>query len=607
MKKCSACVIFLFLYVVHSFQPRALSSRIPKVHHTGSSSRFEKPRPPVTGTFSATEAADRERKILLSNDEQDVDVEQMEEMMGNSLELRAGRNDLSKSDVRSSPFATEAVLQFRATTYDLVQAAVVGVVSGLSVALFKLSIEAVREICYSQGYLATMPYLMALIPAFGGLVVGGLMLVGPFPPGLKGTVKEVDDDSTSPVRDLMSQVRTQLTFIRKSAAAVFTLGTGCSLGPEGPCVEIGMSVARACMDIKARAAPRTNWNRLLLSCGAAAGVAAGFNAPLAGVFFAIEVVQNSFVAVRQETGTGPGSVGDAASMLSTSAAITPVLLASVLSALIARTILGNHLVLSLTEYSLKTPLVELPLYLLLGALSGFVAFAFSRLAKLSKSFFDGEIGPEVIRGSVLSLPASVKPIVGGFLCGFAGLFYPQILFFGYETLNNLLANNSLPTSLTLILLSVKMVMTAVAAGSGLVGGTFAPSLFFGAMTGASFHNIVSAFFQIIMYTVAVPGVDGPVLQLADIPAYAMVGAASVLAALFRAPLTASLLLFEVTRDYDVLLPLMASAGVGSIVGDILDNRFDRTHPERRRDNDAVSWGDLADQTQDTTDESTTSD
>lgn len=110
------------------------------------------------------------------------------------------------------------------------------------------------------------------------------------------------------------------------------------------------------------------------------------------------------------------------------------------------------------------------------------------------------------------------------------------------------------------------------------------------MTGASFHNIMTVVFQsVVLYWSG--GAYGLSLELADVPAYAMVGAASVLSSLFRAPLTASLLLFELTRDYDVILPLMASAGVGCVVADILDNK---RQEKRRRDQDPVSWGDLAD-------------
>jgi H+/Cl- antiporter ClcA len=99
------------------------------------------------------------------------------------------------------------------------------------------------------------------------------------------------------------------------------------------------------------------------------------------------------------------------------------------------------------------------------------------------------------------------------------------------------------------------------------------------MTGAAFHNVVQHIFMLSSATFA----------LADVQAYALVGAAGVLSALFRAPLTASLLLFELTRDYNVILPLMATAGVGSVVGDWMERTFD----EKRRDRDAVSWGGLS--------------
>ena len=349
---------------------------------------------------------------------------------------------------------------------------------------------------------------------------------------------------------------------------------------EGPCVELGMNVARGCMDIKPDflQRPRANWNLVLLNCGAAAGVAAGFNAPLAGVFFTLEVMQSAIVSTRNER----NHEGDN-SVLSAAENLTPVLLSSVLSALISRAILGDALVLSLKEYSLQTPLIELPLYLVLGVISGFVAFAFSKSANLSQSFFAGRAGPDEIQGVMKDIPDALKPMIGGLVCGIIALTFPQILFFGYETLNSLLANNSLPVTLLLSLLVVKTFTTAVSVGSGLVGGTFAPSLFLGAMTGASFHNIAKT-----VLTTAETTMGYPVFDLADVPAYAMVGAASVLAALFRAPLTASLLLFEVTRDYDVILPLMASAGLGSLVGDILQDK------DKRRDQDEVSWGDLAD-------------
>ena len=485
--------------------------------------------------------------------------------------------------------------------YILLQAAVVGVLAGAAVAGFKYSIEETRQIAYGFDF---AHQLMPLIPALGGLTVGLLMMPGSFSPGLKGSVREVDNDARRTVSGLVRVIRHPFGFLRKTMASVATLGTGSSLGPEGPSVEVGMSMSRIIMN----ACPPIEYlfrnqnqrisnvddavviqrNRLLLSCGAAAGVSAGFNAPIAGVFFALEIVEGAFAEVERTS-----SSADRTDTKRSPLSIAAILVASVLSALVFRTILGNEVVLSVSNYDLKTPLNELPLYLMLGAVCGVVAFSFSQTAKVAKSVFDGEIGPQAFRDAVKSLPYGSKPMIGGLLCGLIAIPYPQILFFGYATLNALL-NSVLDDSLPLILslLVVKTIATALAAGSGLVGGTFAPSLFLGAMSGAAFHQMMG---YALALEVPPELVFSNQWEIADGPAYAMVGAASVLAALFRAPLTASLLLFELTRDYDVLLPLMASAGIGSVVSDIIESLVEKEEVEElRRDRDSVSWGDLAD-------------
>ena len=180
-------------------------------------------------------------------------------------------------------------------------------------------------------------------------------------------------------------------------------------------------------------------------------------------------------------------------------------------------------------------------------------------------------------------------MIASLVCGIVGIYVPQVLFFGYETLNGLFLNNGIPTEYLFVLLVAKLLTTAISASSGLVGGTFAPSLFLGGVLGASFHNIISD--VLLSISQSYPELsDFPIFEgISGLPAFAMVGAASVLAALFRAPLTASLLLFECTRNYDVILPLMASAGVASLTGDIVEKFLD----EEQRDTDPVSWGDLA--------------
>mmetsp|Transcript_7913 Transcript_7913/g.12120 ORF Transcript_7913/g.12120 Transcript_7913/m.12120 type:complete len:561 (-) Transcript_7913:1305-2987(-) len=497
--------------------------------------------------------------------------------------------DLDAESSENAPDENQYVsedIRFRTEASAFAQASLVGITAGYSVGAFKLSIDALRRFTYDSPLLdhGSQLLLLPLIPAAGGLVVGILSLFGGFPPGLRGTVVSVDEQAAS---DAFEVNRRRIDFLRKALAAICTLGTGCSLGPEGPSVEIGMAMGTNIFRFPSKGKAineRRDRSRLLLACGAAAGVSAGFNAPIAGVFFALEIVQGAFRAGlgKQETvaTATPGNM-------------SAILISSVLAALTAKTVLGDHAVFELSAYTLPTPFSELPLYLMLGAVSGIVAFVFSEAAKISKKLFDGELGPGGLRRVARNLPNPAKPMIGGLFCGIVGLAFPQILFFGYETLNGLLANSSLPLTLTLSLLAVKIITTAVSAGSGLVGGTFAPSLFLGGMVGASFHNIMARFFQII----AIPGGEmltaagSPIFQLADVPAYAMVGSASVLAALFRAPLTASLLLFELTRDYDVIVPLMASAGVGSLVSDAVEKKFQ----QQPRDEDSVSWGDLSDE------------
>ena len=511
------------------------------------------------------------------------------------------------------------IRRFSCASYLLIQASAVGIVTGWSVGIFKMLIDVVKTIAYagiggtsataSAGSLKAWQKLLWLpfIPALGGVLVALLSkLGGGFPPGLKGVIESTDKSSgniddadydaakakeMTPSSAAYHPIFYQFRFLKKTLAAIITLGTGSSLGPEGPAVEIGANLSRLITDIFPARKPPTNeadpreynlqQRRLLLACGTAAGVSAGFNAPLAGAFFVLEIVQAAFTSIDKNRYKEVVELGSSAMpsasldmiitpTLTATGSVSAILLSSVLSALVCKSLLGEHLHLALTPYSMTTPLLELPLYLLLGVTSGLAAFVFTQLTEASSSLFRGKLGPKVLRRLFAKMPPVAKPALGGLICGLVGLVFPQILFNGFDTLNVALANRTLPTLLLLQLLGMKMLLTAVSAGSGLVGGTFAPSLFLGGMVGASFHNIASGFFATAAQHGSGVFLATPMLQMADLPAYTMVGAATVLAAVFRAPLTASLLLFEMTRDYGAILPLMASSGVASIVGDILE-------------------------------------
>lgn len=219
-------------------------------------------------------------------------------------------------------------------------------------------------------------------------------------------------------------------------------------------------------------------DRLLLSVGAAAGVSAGFNAPLSGVFFALEIVQNSLVPFRllvgdEDNGDEVTTIGGEPLALE-QISISAILLASVVSALTIQLLLGNELALRLGTFEFNNPLLELPLYLLLGALAGLTAAIFSGTAQYLKSTFDGEAGSPFVRETFSNIPEYQKPLLGSVVTGCVGVYIPQVLFFGYETLNSLFLNNNIPTEYLFILLVSKLLTTAISAASGLVGGTFAP-------------------------------------------------------------------------------------------------------------------------------------
>lgn len=304
----------------------------------------------------------------------------------------------------------------------------------------------------------------------------------------------------------------------KLVGAAVSLGTGASLGPEGPSVEIGASLG-----VRLGKHLRVSQERLglMLSAGVAAGLAAGFNAPVAGVFLALEVFMGATFS---------------------STSVSLVLLAAVVSAWLAQMGIGAQPALALPAYEVRSPL-ELPLYIGLGVLASGISIAFTQATQFSQRSFRGEGGWTTLA----QIPRWLQPMVGGAIVGILALKFPQLLGVGYETVEAILRNTPFSIELLISLLGLKLFATSLCLGSGLVGGGFAPAMYLGACLGAVYGQAIALLF--------------PFLPVAAPPAYAMVGMAAVLAGSARAPLTAILLLFEMTRDYRIVLPLMAAVGL----------------------------------------------
>jgi CBS domain-containing protein len=279
--------------------------------------------------------------------------------------------------------------------------------------------------------------------------------------------------------------------------------------------------------------------RLLIGSGGAAGLAAGFNAPIAGVFFALEVLLRDSYRTNKSSPNSDVSV---------------VVIASVISALVSQISLGERPAFSLPVYEVRS-YWELPLYLGLGVLASVVALLFTRAIKQAQKFFAGEW---VIAPFMQTLSMPIKLLMGGLCVGITALIFPEVIGIGYETVESILQDTPFTIPLLIILLVVKLLLTAISSASGFVGGIFAPSIFLGAVLGSVYGQAIAYFLP-----VSIP--------IAASPAYALVGMAAVLAGTVRAPLTSVLLLFEMTRDYRIVLPLMAAVGLCAWVLDQIDS------------------------------------
>jgi len=306
-------------------------------------------------------------------------------------------------------------------------------------------------------------------------------------------------------------IRPRVVFAKLMASAVY-IASGGSVGREGPVIQIGSAIGSSLGQLFRVNAKRM---RTFVACGAASGIAAAFNAPVAGALFAVEVILGDF-AVPQ---------------------FSPVVISSVVATVVSRHFLGDFPAFVVPKYHLGSP-VELAFYVVLGFLAAGVALLFIKTLYSSEAFFDN-----------LKWPEPVKAAIGGAGIGMIGIFFPQIFGVGYDTITSAL-NGTLLWQLAIALVILKIIATSLSLGSGGSGGIFAPSLFLGAVLGSFYGSIIATYFpDLEIY----PG------------AYALVAMGGVVAAATHGPIAAILIIFEMSGDYKIILPLMITCIIATII------------------------------------------
>jgi len=408
-------------------------------------------------------------------------------------------------------FSGLKALQANEHTIMAVLGVIVGLAAGFGAVGFRYLINFFQTLAYGGEndlleLVVNLPwYYRVAVPAIGGLIVGPLVYF--FAREAKGHgVPEVMEAVA-----LKGGVIRKRVVVVKSLASAISISTGGSVGREGPIVQIGSAIGSVLGQFMKVSADRM---RTLVGCGAAAGIAATFNAPIAGSMFALEVILGDFGL----------------------ATFSPIVISSVVATAVSRAYLGDTPAFIVPVYELVSAW-ELPMYLVLGIFCAVVGVFFTKILYRIEDLFDGIKFPEYLKG-----------LVGGLILGVASLVFPQILGVGYGAIDMALMQQ-MAWWLLAVLVLVKILATSVTIGSGGSGGIFAPSLFLGAMAGGFFGIVVHQLFPNIT---ASPG------------AYSIVGMGAVVSATTHGPLAAILILFEMTGSYKIILPVMLACIIATI-------------------------------------------
>ncbi|MFH1523621.1 MAG: chloride channel protein [Chloroflexota bacterium] len=407
----------------------------------------------------------------------------------------------------------------------MVTAIVVGAGTGLGAVLFIKLIAIVQKAFFGTGATllhSTGFWLLILAPLVGGLIAGPVIFY---------FAKEAKGHGVPEVMQAIAlrggRIRPRVV-VAKVIASALCIGSGGSAGREGPIVQVGAALGSTLGQWLHLSEARL---RNLVACGAAAGIAATFNAPIAGVVFAMEII------------LGELHLGD----------LGNVVISAVTASTLARIFLGDHPAFVIPDYSVKTPW-EIFLYAFLGILAALVAVGFIRMLYWFEDHFDDWHFPDALKPAIGGLLLGGLAVLGAIvtqqphgLSSTGGL--PAIFGAGFSTIEGALTG-TLPIGLLLALVILKPLATSFTLGSGNSGGVFAPALFTGAALGGAFGKVVEYF---------APGATaGP-------GAFAIVGMAAVFAGAAHAPFTAILIVFEMTNDYRLILPLMAGVIVSLIL------------------------------------------
>lgn len=407
-------------------------------------------------------------------------------------------------------------LQEIARSKIILQAVMVGLISGLLVVFFKVSINKLFEFIQnfiSQFDLSHKLLIFPLITTLGGLISG--ILVFKFAPETKGS----GIPFVKMVMARMGNITRVRTIVVKFLAGVAGIGTGLSLGREGPSVQLGAGAGALVGKIfKMKGTDQGK----LIAAGAGSAIGATFNAPIAGTIFVLEELVNKFSA----------------------SLLFPVLVATVTASSVARHFLGNNPSFTIPYITHDLSFEGISVCIILGIVAGFLGVAFAKIIYKNNEFFE----------KMDKIPNWLKPAIAGFGIGVIGIFIPYVLGSGNLSVD-LLLQHKLALSVVVLVFAVKFFVTPFCFGSGAAGGIFLPMLMLGSFLG----YIVASIFNMFGFHV-------------DVVVMAMIGMGAFLASVARTPITAVVMVFEMTAGYTHILPIMLSAAIADLIAEKLNHR-----------------------------------